>query len=120
MALSISERAYLRPGSSVSASLSSGVISFSCSIASLLLSADCCHQCFQRIEFHVQRVACVATQDECDVFVEFSVSPAQRQDGNADDRNDELQPLHVVMQPDGQLLIDSKLSVRCWVCGISA
>jgi hypothetical protein len=35
---------------------------------------------------------------------------AQCPNGNADDRRDELQPLHVTMQADGQLLIASGLS----------
>jgi hypothetical protein len=63
----------------------------------------------------------MATQDECDVFVELSaLLLAQGEHSNADDRQDELQPLHVPMQADGELLIAGKLRVDCWVCGVSA
>jgi hypothetical protein len=67
----------------------------------------------QLIEFHVQGAAGMTTQGECDVFVELSVLPPQCENSNADDRQDQPQPLHVMMQADRQLLIESKLSVRC-------
>jgi hypothetical protein len=42
-----------------------------------------------------------SSQDKCDVFVELSVLLAQRQNRNADDREDEVQPLHVAVRAGG-------------------
>jgi hypothetical protein len=84
------------------------------------LRLHCAQERFELINLHVERVARVVTEHVCDVFVELSALLAQGQDGYADDRQDAVQPLHVTMQADGQLLIQSELRVNCWVCGISA
>jgi hypothetical protein len=73
-------------------------------------------RCRQRVEERlelfnrlIQRCAGLVMQNRGDVFIEVRVLRLQREDGNADDGDDELQPPHVLAHADGELLI------QCWV-----
>ena len=44
-----------------------------------------------------------------DIFVELSVLPPQCEHGYADDREDEPQSLQVLLQADGELLVQREL-----------
>jgi hypothetical protein len=75
-----------------------------------LRGGECIEEHFDLGDLHVQRVAGMSEENGCDLFVALSVLPPQSENGYTDDREeDEPQSLQVILQADGELLVQGGL-----------